>query len=220
MFSQLARLALYKLLRFRAAPATVMTEAKVQEFEALLADAIARGPGSIIAYRSAHPKYEFLSYLVERKRLLLHGTNNPGIEVFEPRRQSMANGGLTTSVFAASDGIWPIFFALYDKRHRGSIRNNCLRVTHHRGRTRKFYFFSISRPWLPGGPWTNGMIYILASDTFRPSNHADEWLSPAPVTPLAKLPVTPEDFPFTEQVGEHEAHASHFAFFGRRLLGR
>ena len=54
-------------------------------------------------------------------------------------------------------------------------------------------------------PWTNGMIYVLPRDTFVQVRDAagqltEEWASPIPVQPIAKLTITPNDFLFLNDV--------------------
>ena len=42
-------------------------------------------PESYIDYQLPYPKWQFLSYLSENKELVLHGSQNLGIDVVEPR---------------------------------------------------------------------------------------------------------------------------------------
>ena len=57
--------------------------------------------------------------------------------------------------------------------------------------------FSIDAESLRKAPWTNGMIYILPRDSFE---EWEEWTSKSPVRPLAKLAVSPVDFPFLKRI--------------------
>ena len=68
------------------------------------------------------------------------------------------------------------------------------------------YYFSTST--LHDQPWTDGMIYILPRDAFERISNADgspteQWMSRLAVRPLAKLGVTPTDFPFLQEVQYH-----------------
>ncbi len=76
-----------------------------------------------------------------------------------------------------------------------------------------FYFFSISQSALAHKPWRTGMVYILPRTTFKPQSpllfdnmtiHVQQWASPEPVVPLAKLRVTSADFPFLERIRGHD----------------
>ncbi|HUS13480.1 MAG TPA: hypothetical protein VM536_00490 [Chloroflexia bacterium] len=183
---------------------------RVAFFEGMLADARSRGPGSVIAWQGAYPKHEFLTYLAECGGLLMHGSNRTAIRVLQPRSQVNYLGERVRAVFATPDGIWPMFFAVLDREvYEGSLRNGCFFVTDPAGETRKCYHFSINRELLPHQPWTEGMIYILDRAGFTrvhdlAGNPLEEWTSLAPVRPLARLPVAPEDFPFLAQVQGHD----------------
>jgi len=158
-------------------------------------DALLAGGGEI-DYRLAHPRHEFLSYAVQRCGLLAHGSCAPLIEEFEPRPAN-EGGGIQFGVHAASDGIWPLFFATVSRgRHPGpqAVVNGCT----HAGsgdRLRRYYFFAISNDPEDPVTWTDGIVYLLPRTTFR-RLRAEEWLSEVPVRPLAWLRVGPDDFPF------------------------
>jgi hypothetical protein len=75
------------------------------------------------------------------------------------------------------------------------------------------YFFSITGEILAADPWRSGVIYILPREQFVQQEpyqlagrlvHEPHWASAAPVRPLARLRVTPEDFPFLDQVRGHD----------------
>ncbi|MDX2007223.1 MAG: hypothetical protein SFU83_18440 [Meiothermus sp.] len=68
------------------------------------------------------PKWVFLDWLCEEKSLLMHGWVNPNIKEFEPREPNAKDDDAfsqQTAVFAASDGIWPMFYALLDRKRCG-----------------------------------------------------------------------------------------------------
>jgi hypothetical protein len=62
----------------------------LEAFDRLLEQALTHGPGRPIDYRLGAPKWQFLCYAVEQGNLVLHGSGDPGIELFEPP----AAGGL------------------------------------------------------------------------------------------------------------------------------
>ena len=75
------------------------------------------------------------------------------------------------------------------------------------------YYFSISRDALPQSPWRTGYVYLLPADGFveQPSGpyagyvaRVPQLASPLPVTPLARLQVSPADFPFLEDIRGHD----------------
>lgn len=127
----------------------------------------------MVDYRLPYPKHEFLSYLVHHRGLLAHGSNLDDIVLFEPRQANDA-GTYLTGVYAADDGIWPMFFAVV-ARGGGRLTND------------------------PGdaASWTTGTVYLLPRETFR-HIWGNEWVSDVPVRPVARLCVTPDDFPFRQ----------------------
>jgi hypothetical protein len=187
----------------------------VAAFERLFADAIERGPCATIEYTLSAPKWQFLCYLSERKPVVLHGSGNPSIATFEPRKSTDVNEfGNRQAIYAAADGIWPIYFAIVDRdRPLTSLVNGCFRVVTGDGLSDSYYFFSIDADALPHPPWRDGTIYLLPDDTFerQPRWRSDgveiesvQVASRVPVTPLAKLAVSPEEFPFLDQVRRHD----------------
>jgi len=75
------------------------------------------------------------------------------------------------------------------------------------------YVFSITRSLLSSQPWRTGTVYLLPRSTFitQPplsfgayQDHIAQLASLVPVQPLAKLTVTPADFPFLTQIRGHD----------------
>ena len=73
--------------------------------------------GDIVDYRLPYPKWQYLSYLCETKELVLHGSQNQGIGIVEPRqandKKAFSN---QRAIYATTDGIWVIFFAILDRK--------------------------------------------------------------------------------------------------------
>jgi len=169
-----------------------------------------------IDYNCEFPKHEFLTYLVENKNVLLHGSNEKKIRYLVPMRRSSdpRHVGNLNAIYACSDGIWPIFFAVWERRYFGVSSNSCFWAKDAEGKLRKYYGFFLA----PHGEeveatdercWTDGMVYILPRDTFTrlvddAGNPLEEWASTAPVQALARLPVTPRDFIFLDEVAISE----------------
>lgn len=175
----------------------------LEEFEELYKRYIEEANGENIIYKSAYPKYMFLHYLIENKDVFVHGTNHSNITLFEPREQDLFNGKKVKAVFASTDGVWSIFFAVVNrKEYVGSLRNMCLTTRTKKG-IRRYYYFSLNKDFL-GQPYIDGTIYILPKDGFKKGGIRDEWVSERPVTPLAKLTVTPEDFIFNQNIKRHK----------------
>ena len=193
-------------MRRLAAPRLDLEADKVTAFDKVFASVPARG---WIDYQLRYPKQEFLRYLVAERDVVLHGSGDGAIGIFEPLSQTDYFGRVRKAVFAASDGIWPIFFAILDRSHyHGSLRNACYWDVDDSGARQKCYAFSINAAYLGRHPWRDGIVYVLPRAAFErvvdeDGSPSEEWLSTREVTPLARLAVSPSDFPFLEQVEGH-----------------
>jgi hypothetical protein len=200
-------------------PALDLSAEQVAAFERLYAGAVAPGGGGEIAYSLAAPRWQFLCWLTDTQDVLLHGSGNPAIAEFEPRQSNDTEQfGNRKAVYAASDGLWAMYFALMDRdRHVQGLINAAFRLVEAGGRrSLPYYFFGISGPQLPAAPWRNGMVYILPRATFEQQEvlergallaEIQQWASLVPVAPLARLAVTPEDFPFLAQIHRYDSAA-------------
>ena len=188
------------------APRLDLEANKVTAFDDAFASPGARGG---IEYQLPYPKQEFLRYLVAKHDVVLHGSGNGTIDLFEPTWQTDYFGRVRKAVFAASDGIWPMFFAILDRsRYHGSLRNVCYWDVDDAGNRQKCYGFSINTAFLERQPWREGSIYVLPRATFERvvdehGNPSEEWLSTRAVIPAARLAVSPLDFPFLKNVEGH-----------------
>jgi len=185
-------------------------------FDHLLTDALAAGDGGWLDYSQPFPKWHFLAYAVEQHALVLHGTGNPDIPVFEPRQANdLHDFGNRKAVYAAGDGIWAMFYAIVDRdRYPMSINNACIRLADAAGAVSEpYYLFSISQQVLGQQPWRSGVVYLLPSETFNAQSgipfgeyelQVPQFASFAPVKPLARLAVEPDDFPFLTDIRGHD----------------
>ncbi|UCD98765.1 MAG: hypothetical protein JSV42_17750 [Chloroflexota bacterium] len=154
-------------------------------------------------------KVEFLHYLVNNKRVLLHGSNRGDIRTLHPEFQVDFQGNRTRAVFSSADPIWPIFFAILDRSvYQGSIRNGCFVLAHPSGGNERYYFFSTIQGLAQDKLWREGVIYILPGDNFSQTSSGrvrfDEWASSVSVDPVGKISISPRDFPFLNQVSMHK----------------
>jgi hypothetical protein len=162
------------------------------------------------------PKWQFLCYLADQYQLAMHGSGNPAITRFEPRQANdISEFGNQKAVYAASDGIWAMFFAVVDRDHYPmSVSNACIQVVPAENATPiPYYFFSSSKNFLSQNPWREGTVYILPAQPFITQSPAylegveiriAQLASFVEVEPLARLVVTPEDFPFLAQIRGHD----------------
>lgn len=188
------------------APPLELDRATAAAFDRVLEEAVGRGPAATIDAELPAPRHLFLRWLAEERGLLLHGSNDAGIEVFDPRPQTDAQQRSTCAVFAAADGLWPMFFAIVDRSRRHSLRNGFWRDRH----GRRHYRFAVDTATLAGGHFVAGTVYALPPDGFTPclagdGSSTEEWLCPTAVVPVVRVPVQPVDFPFLDAVRGFDA---------------
>jgi len=202
---------MYEPIALRPAPVLTLTSQKIEAFEYLFLQAQQLGSDSSIDYNIPYPKHEFLRYLVDRKQILLHGTNSPDLKVLLPIRLTVDARSATNkeTVFAAADAMLPMFFAILDReKYLGIVSHAAYRIPDATGLVTDQYYFSISEEMLKLSPFRGGTIYLLPRDKFKTAadGHGvvlEEWISPEPVEPLAKLSVSPEDFPLLDAICAH-----------------
>jgi len=181
-------------------------------FDDLLDRALAAGSAHPIDYELDAPRWEFLQHAIDRGGILLHGSNDPEIRVLETRPADDVRGfGAQTAVYAASDAIWAMYFAIVDRSRPVSLLNGC---SHRLGETTEpLWFFSVSQSALDRGAWRDGTVYLLPAQTFVRDDDVirdgvryeqQQLASLTSVRPLAKLRVTPADFPFLDRVVGHD----------------
>jgi hypothetical protein len=142
-------------------------------------------------------------------------SGNPAIAHFEPRQPiDLTEFGNQNAVYAAADGIWAMFYAILDRDNFSlTMANACIQIVTGETTSQSLYHFSITRSALAQNPWRNGTVYLLPRGTFveQPTIPFDsvqvkipQLASPVAVSPLARLQVTPSDFPFLENVRGHD----------------
>jgi hypothetical protein len=157
--------------------------------------------------------WQFLCGLAERSEIAFHGTGDPNIESFEPREPiDFAPFGQQKAVFATSDPIWAMFYAIVDRdRYELTLNNGCILLMEPEGPPH--YYFSITNSALHRRPWRTGYVYFLPAESFveQPAGpyagyvaRIPQLASPVAVTPFARIQVTPSDFPFLAQIRGHD----------------
>jgi hypothetical protein len=156
-------------------------------------------------YRLPYPKHEFLRYVAEDGRVLLHGSNDASIELMSPVRRTIdaRRTHSESAVFACADGFWALHYALLDRTpYRGTLRNDARLMRNPDGVLQRAYFFSVNTT----AAWRSGVVYLLNPGAF--SRLGDEtsleWASAVAVLPMAKLDVSPSDFPLFDRVRTHD----------------
>ena len=184
-------------------------------FDELLSTTLSIGGCPTIQFSLPWSKWQFLCYLADHHDIALHGSGDPDIALFEPRQSNDLNEfGNQKAIYAASDGLWAMFFAIVDRDRVASITNACIRLEEDSGTVHDpLYVFSVSQSALPHQPWRTGTVYLLPRRTFMTQSpmafgayqvHFAQLASFVPVQPLAKITVTPEDFPFLTQIRGHD----------------
>ena len=135
-------------------PSCVLDDASKRACDYLLASAIAQGHHRPLHYTLPIPKWQCLCYLADEHQFALHGSGDGIIRQFEPRQPSdVTTFGNQRAVYAAADGIWPMYFAIMDRtRQKLSLLNGCIRVAFGPDQNQMsdpFYLFSISHHALP-----------------------------------------------------------------------
>lgn len=164
---------------------------------------IQENPGTYVEYLPGFPKHKLLQFLLENN-YLLHGTSIEEVEMLEPRQANDASkkSGNQTAVYAVDDPILPLFYAIKDrKRLRGMVRSGY--SIDDKGN--KIYRFQIDGTRSEENPWKNGVVLVLPKSSFEQTKDdngksTSEWVSYEPVVPVARLRVTPEDFPYLNDV--------------------
>ena len=183
----------------------------IRKLETIYATSMAEGDGGWVLDALPVPVWQMLCWLTDEKRVLLHGTGDPSIERFEPRQSNdVGEFGNREAIYAASDGIWPMFFAVSDRaRFQMTIVNSAIRLETPDGLNQHRYFFSLTDRVLAQKPWREGVVYVLAREGFEEEPgyqiedvrvHTNHWAKLNPARPLAKFRVLPDDFPFLHQV--------------------
>jgi hypothetical protein len=172
--------------------------------------------GGYIDYSLPYPKWQFLSYLCETKDIVLHGSQDLGIDLVEPRqavdKKEFSN---QNAIYATTDGIFVLYFAILDRRKfpQMTLFNSCLQARIAPDQwSEPLYFFSITQSVLLQKPWCTGAIYILPRCSFIQESIQmtqgveivfPQWVSSQPAQPVAKLRVEPDDFPFLDKIHGH-----------------
>jgi hypothetical protein len=164
------------------------------------ADALLRGEPVDLP----EPRLEFLRWLAENRDVAFHGSPRDDLTELSTERKSRdtTTWGDQTAVYATTDPVWAIYFAVLrrDGSWRGT-RNGTLGLG-----GRQHYFFAHNRGSQSPERFGPGSLYLLPLDTFEPQPplagtvDTAHLVSRAPVRPLARVDVTSEDFPFRDRV--------------------
>ena len=154
------------------------------------------------------PRLDFLRWPAESRPVVFHGSPRGDLTELSTERRSRDTTawGNQQAVYASTDPVWAIYFACL-RRDRGwtGTRNGTL------GRVGgplypRRYFFLHNRGSASPERFGPGSLYLLSPQTFvadAPLAGAIDTahlVSREPVTPLARIDVTPADFPFVGRI--------------------
>lgn len=188
------------------APQAGLTAADITAFQAAWDD---RDPARL---PTGTPRWLFLRWL-HGQGVLFHGSPQAGLTEFElrtPHDLSVDEFSKRTGVYATSDSLWALMYALRDRRRVRRILNAALQVEQGGGWSDVRYFLSLAPQ--PDAIVTRGedlltpgVVYVLPPEGFDLMPSYD-WpglgrvrephlLCPHPVRPVLAVPVMPTDFP-------------------------
>lgn len=193
----------YKQSWMLAAPTFELTHSLTKQFNRVISK---KDPSLLPA---EVPRWIFLDWLA-RQGYLLHGSSVKDLSELHPQTKDYQQAdefSNTYGVYAASDGIWPMMYALRGPKARGQL-DMCLQLKTPQDWSKKVYFYSLGRQDFIT-PITDlmssGFVYVLDSTGFLPSpayQHGSlglvkeaHWVNPKPVKTLMCIPVQPNDFP-------------------------
>ena len=181
------------------------TRDKLAAFEELYERTVARAPAPEVDYDVPYPRHEFLRYLCDVRRLMLHGSERGDLEVLKPLRSSTdsAEHGNVSGVYGEPDPIRPIYFAVVERSRSFGLMNACFALRADGAEDSRlddphltrYYRLSIGVPGLERDVWRSGTVYALPRDTFE---FWEEWTSRVPVRPLLRLAVDADDLPLKD----------------------
>ncbi len=155
------------------------------------------------------PRLDFLRWLAQSRPVVFHGSPRDDLNELSTERQSRdaTAWGNQQAVYASTDPVWAIYFACL-RRDGGwkGTKNGSMGKAGGPLYPRR-YFFLHNRGSASPDRFGPGSLYLLSPSGFV----ADQPLAGAidtahlvsrePVKPLARIDVTPDDFPFADRIG-------------------
>jgi hypothetical protein len=158
---------------------------------------IEKAKGNEIFLEDKADKTDFLKWLAQEKDVLSHGSNNPHIELLEPRQANCASkkSGNLKAVYAVLDPILPQFYAINTRLISGMAKSGKWSDSDYR--------FSVTQEMLENKEkaFGKGFVYILPKHSFEMLTNdngkpSGEWGSFEKVAPLAKIAIEPKEFSY------------------------
>jgi hypothetical protein len=154
------------------------------------------------------PRLDFLRWLAENRGVVFHGSPHGDLEELSTERKSRDTTawGNQQAVYGSTDPVWSIYFACL-RRDGGwtGTRNGSMGLAGGPLYPRR-YFFLHNRGSASPDRFGAGSLYLLppagfvADEPLAGTIDTAHLVSHEPVKPLARLDVTPADFPFRDRV--------------------
>ena len=161
-------------------------------------------------------RWLFLEYLAQNCGIVFVGSNQSEMTQMAPDILARnMQGWNKPRLFAFSECITPIFQAILDRSSAAMLRHPFQTVIATKGlddggSKRPRYYFGVDYRALSAAPWRRGTIYLY-SRTDLPFDfngvRYSRRLSARAILPLARLSVTPSDWPMLDRVHGFDLHA-------------
>jgi hypothetical protein len=152
---------------------------------------------------------DFLRWLAATRSVAFHGSQRGDLDVLEPIRRSRdaTEWGDQQALYASNDPVWAIYFACL-RRDGGwtGTRNGSMGPVGGPLYPRS-YFFVHNRGSASPDRFGPGTLYVLPPDSFVDQPplagviDTAHLVSKTAVVPLARIAVSPADFPFAGRIG-------------------
>jgi AraC-like DNA-binding protein len=152
------------------------------------------------------PRWVFLEYLVEFRGLLLSGSNRSDLTRLEPVVLSRdVYGWNRRRHYAFATGTEALYRAVLDLQRLEELDcpTKCMmrwRFPGAQGQAQWGFYFGIDYRALPYAPWRTGTVYLYRRADFPPDYETVPFLTTEAIRPLAKLKVSPWDWPLLDRV--------------------
>ena len=178
------------------------------------------GSGDLGALPEEVPRWVFLDWLT-RQGCVLHGSNRSDLTWFEPREPhdlSPDDFSKRKAVFASSDALWALMYAVVDRpRKVKRMLSTAVQIEHHGSWTPMRYFLSVaphdSTVEDSSELLRSGAVYVLDKTRFEQMPPYEwpgvgkvlepHWACPHPVEAALRVPVRPADLPLPVRI--HDA---------------
>jgi|GEM_PF-3366572 len=185
--------------QLEAAPEAAFDAATIATCDSIYRRYVASGSGRLIPRHlfCDLPIWVFLEYLVDRCKVLLNGSPDGGRTELQAEPISLNLIGWERPMhYAYRSSTEAIFAAVLDTamlKRLDCPRKNSAVMSGADGKRR--FYFGVDYRALPHGPWTTGTVYIYRAADFPEDLDEKPFLSFVPIRPLARVMVTPPDWP-------------------------